>query len=460
MQCFILSCLFSLFVQSTLASNHQLLASHFDERSTISELQLNLTIPPEWTKWGDGRSADWALPEKSNGWIPVKKVRGANLGSLFVMEPWMARDSWNAMGCGAFDSEWECNAAVGMETMQWRWENHWDTFYQEEDFREMKRLGLNTIRIPLGYWIVDSLIDSDPFASGGMFYLKRILRWAKASGLFAILDLHGAPGSQTVHQSFTGHTVTEAGFFETKNYQRAWDCLKNLTILSHTDEDFSNVVMLQVLNEPLQGSGTDLTSVFYPTAQQVIRDTEKNLGINCLGLFSSCLTIQFMDEKWGSGDPRSHLKLPSYDNLAYDDHNYAQWMVYGSNATREGYLEYLCTNTRSTDMDDSPVITGEFSISTMGGGELDPASEGAQGFFQDFASAAIVSAEKGAGWVFWSWKTELKDSSKPLWGYYDAVQAGYIPLDLSTINRNVCDRFAIEGTHSSKQWSHSARKGH
>lgn len=36
----------------------------------------------------------------------------------------------------------------------------------------------------------------------------------------------------------------------------------------------------------------DLTSVFYPTAQQVIRDTEKNLGINCLGLFSSCLTIQ------------------------------------------------------------------------------------------------------------------------------------------------------------------------
>lgn len=125
MQTLILPCLFSVLVQSTLASNHQLLASHFDERSTISEVQLNLTIPPEWTKWGDGRSADWALPEKSNGWIPVKKVRGANLGSLFVMEPWMARDSWNAMGCGAFDSEWECNAAVGMETMQWRWENHW-----------------------------------------------------------------------------------------------------------------------------------------------------------------------------------------------------------------------------------------------------------------------------------------------------------------------------------------------
>jgi aryl-phospho-beta-D-glucosidase BglC (GH1 family) len=123
--------------------------------------------------------------------------------------------------------------------------------------------------------MVDSLIGSDPFASGGMFYLKRILRWAKESSLFAILDLHGAPGSQTIHQSFTGHTVNEAGFFETANYQKAWGCLRNLTIMSHTDDDFSNgelcpllltylllrtiifeVVMLQVLNEPLQGTGT------------------------------------------------------------------------------------------------------------------------------------------------------------------------------------------------------------
>lgn len=48
------------------------------------------------------------------------------------------------------------------------------------------------------------------------------------------------------------------------------------------------------------------------------------------------------------------------------------------------------------DMGGSPVITGEFSISTMGGGEMDPSSDGAQGFFEDFAAAAITSAEKGA----------------------------------------------------------------
>ncbi|GAA5829993.1 hypothetical protein JCM3766R1_006732 [Sporobolomyces carnicolor] len=387
-------------VQATRASHFDspghLATRHLEGRAAIEGLNLNLTIPSTWTRWGDGRANDWALPEKSNAWVPVKKIRAVNLGSLFVMEPWMARTSWDALGCTGFDSEWECNEARGMKTMQERWETHWDTFYQEEDFREMKQLGLNTVRVPLGYWIVDSLIGSDPFAHGGMFYLKRILRWAKSHGLFAILDLHAAPGSQTIHQSFTGHTVDEAGFFSTANYQRAWDCLRNLTIMSHTDEDFTNVVMLEVLNEPLQSTRTDLNSVFYPMAQQIIRDTERDLGVNCLGLFASCLTIQFMDTNWGSGDPRAHLKLPDWDRISYDDHNYAQWMVHGQNATREGYLEYLCSNTRPTDMGPSPVITGEFSISTMGGGLLDPSSDGAQFFFADFAQAAILSAEKGA----------------------------------------------------------------
>lgn len=96
-------------------------------------------------------------------------------------------------------------------------------------------------------WIVDSLIGSDPFARGGMYYLKRVLRWATSSSLSVILDLHGGPGSQTVHQSFTGHTVDKADFFSNENYQKAWDCLRNLTVMVHTDDDFSNGELLSTI---------------------------------------------------------------------------------------------------------------------------------------------------------------------------------------------------------------------
>ncbi|GAA5957198.1 hypothetical protein JCM21900_004678 [Sporobolomyces salmonicolor] len=141
-----------------------------------------------------------------------------------------------------------------------------------------------------------------------------------------------------------------------------------------------------------------------------------------------------MGDWWGAGQPSAHINTS--DHIAYDDHNYAQWIVSSSNRTRAGYLSYLCTSTRSTDS--FPVITGEWSLSTIGGGELDPSSAGAKEFFQQFAAAQMLNAEKGAGWVFWSWKTEL---NSPTWGYWDAVQAGYIPENLETLNTSVCDGY-------------------
>ncbi|GAA5864724.1 hypothetical protein JCM8547_008284 [Rhodosporidiobolus lusitaniae] len=337
---------------------------------------------------------------KDTAWFPVEKVRGVNLGSLFIFEP---------LGCADYDSEWPCIEALGLDTIQAKFETHWDTFYNATDFTEMARMGLNTVRVPLGCALPSSYDtlsrDGEYFAQGSMKYVKQVLGWAKAAGLYVILDLHGAPGSQTDGESFTGHKTDTAGFLSDANYQRAYDCLTNWTTMAHQDEDFSTVVAIHVVNEPQQDSSTNLTSVYYPGAQKAVRAAEEALGISCDD--GSCLSIQ-----------------------------YAQWIVDEDSHTREGYLKYLCTNTRSTDM--APVIVGEWSLSTIGGGELDVTSDGALEFFQQFAAAQIWAAEQGAGQVFWSWKTELGSSQ---WGYWDAVQAGFIPEDLSTLNTSVCDGY-------------------
>ncbi|GAA5926971.1 hypothetical protein JCM1841_001600 [Sporobolomyces salmonicolor] len=274
-----------------------------------------------------------------------------------------------------------------------------NTFYNETDFQEMKRLGLNTVRVPLGYWTVDSLIGTDYFASGSMKYVKQVLGWAKAAGLYVILDLHAAPGSQAENEADA-------------NYERAYECLTYWTTLAHTDEDFS----------------TDLTSVYYPGAQNAIRDAEAQLGISCHDNSASCLTIQFMDGWWGAGQPSAHINTS--DHIAYDDHNCNSYSLLGSVTTHIPVLQM--------PTDSFPVITGEWSLSTIGGGELDPSSAGAKEFFQRFAAAQMLNAEKGAGWVFWSWKTEM---NSPTWGYWDAVQAGYIPENLETLNTSVCDGY-------------------
>lgn len=57
------------------------------------------------------------------------------------------------------------------------------------------------MRIPIGYWIMGQLLPGEPFVLGGWAYLVRALTWIKAAGMQALIDLHGAPGSQNGHDN-------------------------------------------------------------------------------------------------------------------------------------------------------------------------------------------------------------------------------------------------------------------
>ena len=142
----------------------------------------------------------WAASSSSN------KIRGVNLGSLFVVEPWMARDSWEKMGCGDEKSEFDCVSALGQEEANKQFASHWETWITEDEFAEMASYGLNTVRIPMGYWMMPGLKydDSEYFPDNGFSYLENVCDWAANQGFYIILDLHGAPGAQVSENAFTG----------------------------------------------------------------------------------------------------------------------------------------------------------------------------------------------------------------------------------------------------------------
>ena len=74
-------------------------------------------------------------------------------------------------------------------------DDHWSSFFSRDDFEDMVAAGLNTVRIPLGYWAVD-VNDYEPYVSGQYPYLIRAVNWASELGMKVLIDLHGAPGSQ------------------------------------------------------------------------------------------------------------------------------------------------------------------------------------------------------------------------------------------------------------------------
>lgn len=142
------------------------------------------------------------------------KVRGVNLGSHFIVENWMASTVFSGFGCKS-DSEFDCVSSLNDQAKaDSDFQGHWQSWVSAENFKKMASLGLNTVRIPVGYWFLESLVDSsEHFPRGGGKYLDQAVQWAKDAGLYVIIELHGTPGAQAT-DAFTGQVNPSPGFFD------------------------------------------------------------------------------------------------------------------------------------------------------------------------------------------------------------------------------------------------------
>lgn len=79
------------------------------------------------------------------------KIRGVNMGCLFVFEPWIAENIWSDMGCDGQESEFDCVRSIGQDAANSAFAKHWESWITQADILEMQSYGLNTIRVPVGY---------------------------------------------------------------------------------------------------------------------------------------------------------------------------------------------------------------------------------------------------------------------------------------------------------------------
>ncbi|KAF2973564.1 hypothetical protein GQX73_g69 [Xylaria multiplex] len=360
------------------------------------------------------------------------KIRGVNLGSLFIIEEWFAKDEWASMGCKGYYDEWSCVKALGQEAANAAWDTHWKSWVTQSDITKIASYGLNTIRIPIGFWIKEDLVLSDEYyPRGGLKYLDRLVGWARDAGLYIIMDLHGAPGSQSPNEEFTGHGTANPGFFTDANYERANKFLEWMTERIHTNDAYSTVGMLEVINEPIKRrvnatDADDMLERFYPAAWDRIRGRENKLGI----AKEDKLHIQYMGSNWGSGHPEKYLNDTT--GLYFDDHVYWKFDT-RSGTNKTSYINATCNLYRP----EADVIVGEFSLSVASA--LQNNDEfGIQGhpeniaFYTDYFTSQVSIYEKSGGWVFWNWKCNwINQFNDWRWCYKTAVEAGAIPKDAS-----------------------------
>ncbi|OCT46352.1 Glucan endo-1,6-beta-glucosidase B [Cladophialophora carrionii] len=363
-------------------------------------------------------------------------IRGVNLGSLFVVEDWLSDDVFKGFGCSS-KSEFDCVSSINdQDKANSDFQGHWGSWITKYDLTQMVSYGLNTVRIPVGYWFLESIVDkSEHFPQGGEHYLDQVIGWAKDAGLYVIIVLHGAPGAQAT-DAFTGQLNPNPGFYSTYNYDRAYQWLEWITNKVHTNPAYSTVGTLELVNEPERNSDTakypnakantdSLRQMFYPTAWSKIRATESSLHVPS----DSQLSIMMMDQKWGSGDPKEYL--PDLNLAAYDDHQYVKYA--GVAEDKDAYIRFSCSDDRSGNW---PVFVGEWSLSVATDVEWtddwNPNRDENKDFYRNWWAAQVMSYERTAqGWIFWTWKTSgtLND---PRWDYKMEVAAGIIPTDIDS----------------------------
>eukprot|EP00755_Sulcionema_specki_P017633 Sspe_Gene.64859::Locus_38420_Transcript_1_1_Confidence_1.000_Length_310::g.64859::m.64859 len=91
------------------------------------------------------------------------------------------------------------------ESMVKALEDHWATWYTQEDFTRIHdEMKLNTIRLPLGWWYFAEAanLSATPYLvpaqriNDTAHPINKVMAMAKKAGLKVIVDLHGAPCSQ------------------------------------------------------------------------------------------------------------------------------------------------------------------------------------------------------------------------------------------------------------------------
>ena len=215
---------------------------------------------------------------------------------------------------------------------------HLDTFITENDFRIAASWGVDHVRVPFDYNIIENTDGS--FSEEGFAYLDKAISSSLKNGLNIILDLHKTAGF-----SFDYYAENESGFFDSADYQerfyRLWE------EVARRYGTMTPNVAFELLNEV---TDAEFISAWNRIAKECIRRIRKIAPdiLILVGSYhnNSADTVQFLDEPF---DKNVIYNMHCYEPLKFT-HQGAYWttdivpeerMAFEESVTSAEYFEKL-----------------------------------------------------------------------------------------------------------------------
>ncbi|KAG0335238.1 hypothetical protein BG004_000076 [Podila humilis] len=429
-----------------------------------SAIQPNQTITPSRDDSAKANAYTPALNEPFDYTITSKhKIRGVNLGGWLVLEPFITPSLFNPYVANGVVDEYTLCKHLGPDAAKALLEKHYASWVTEDTFIRIRDLGLNHVRIPIGFWALGGLKPDEPYVPNlAWTYLLRAIEWARKYGIRVMVELHAAPGSQNGwnHSGRSGDINWITGPEGPANAQRTIPYLTQMATFFSSPAYAHVSPIMGLLNEPAAFlMGGDKVKAWYTQAFNAVR-TATGIG---KGPWAVIHDGMIGLGSWGDFMPKSdRMMLDAHLYIMFDDN------LMRMNTTTQ--LQFAC-ETWGSDIYRSvsefgPTMVGEFSVAVndcatylngVGTGNrwegtwngAPPKMVGAncasennaatytveyKQFLKNFFLAQIEGYEQGSGWTYWNFKTE----NNPLWSYFDGVDGGWLPKDANNRGPGFC----------------------
>lgn len=465
-----------------------------------SSFTYNNTLGGTWVSipYNDTARCQDTSPPLNQPWdYSNSRIYGVNLGGWFVLEPFITPylfekfNDPNVVNPTVVD-EWTLSQALGSQ-LATTMEEHYKTFITEKDFADIASAGLNWVRIPVGWWMIETW-SGEPFLEGVAFkYFVKALNWARKYGLRVNLDLHSVPGSQNGynHSGKLGTINFLIGLMGVANAQRTLNYIRTLTQFV-SQPQYTNVVpMFSVLNEALvQKIGATQIRSFYVQVYNMMR------SITGFGLGKGPMMV-IHDGFTGTG--AGHLGWGGFmqgaDRIGLDTHPYFSFDKQSNDSMDYNAYKpctYWAKSFNRTNADFGFNFAGEYSlaindcgqwINNIGSGSRFDGTYpnvntpdlvhfpvvGSCATWNDYTTwspalkqslIALADSSQDAmqNSFFWTWKISQSTKSNlipnPLWSYSLGLQEGWIRRDARASIGGCARAAAQQGTTPPLQpWS-------
>ncbi|MFH0881285.1 MAG: cellulase family glycosylhydrolase [Lentisphaerota bacterium] len=313
---------------------------------------------------------------------PVQ-LRGCNAGGWLLIEPWMIGLS-EELPLKSEKDLWDLfTQRFGAEATRGLIKTYRDHFFTEDDVRRIAESGMNCIRLPIWWRAV-----SEPPYDGGMEYIDRFVDWCERYGVYAILDLHGAPGTQSDKAIIMGEPADSGLWKKKANKEQAVAWWRELALRY---KDRPAVAGYDLLNEAFTAPFDDMISLYDEMYRAIRKTGSQQLVIMEDGLIGYHRMPKPADKGW--------------ENVAYSFHYYPQ-------SGEESFMaagRIMPRFSRTALSYGVPTYVGEFNtfLYDRGGAET-------------FRRYIEVFDYYGWPWTFWNWKKIENnwDNSWGMVGYY------------------------------------------